>query len=156
MHRYVLRVRYADTDQMGWAYYGEYFRWFEIGRAEMLRSLGVSYREVEDRLGMRLPVREARCQYLKGARYDDPLVIETALAERSRASVTFAYRVVAEAGGELHARGLTVHFFMDRDGRPARPAPELDALLERAPRAPRSAQRSGLEAELLRFRRLAR
>jgi acyl-CoA thioester hydrolase len=64
MHRYTLRVRYADTDQMGWAYYGQYFRWFEIGRAEMLRSLGVSYREVEDRIGMRLPVRDARCHYL--------------------------------------------------------------------------------------------
>jgi acyl-CoA thioester hydrolase len=136
MHRYVLRVRYADTDQMGWAYYGEYFRWFEIGRAEMLRTLGVSYREVEDRLGMRLPVRDARCHYLKGARYDEALVIETAVAERSRAGVTFAYRVVGEASGTLHAFGRTVHFFMDREGRPARPAPELDQLLERAPRAP--------------------
>ena len=137
MHRYTLRVRYADTDQMGWAYYGQYFRWFEIGRAEMLRSLGLSYREVEDRLGMRLPVRDARCHYLKGARYDDAMVIETAVVERSRAGVTFAYRVVAEADGALHAVGRTVHFFMDRDGRPARPAAELDALLERAPRAPR-------------------
>jgi len=137
MHLYSLRVRYADTDQMGWAYYGQYFRWFEIGRAEMLRSLGVSYREVEERLGMRLPVREARCRYLKGARYDEALVIETAVAERSRAGVSFAYRVVGERTGALHAVGGTTHFFMDRDGRPARPAPELDALLERAPRAPR-------------------
>ena len=137
MHRYMLRVRYADTDQMGWAYYGQYFRWFEIGRAEMLRSLGVSYREVEERIGTRLPVRDARCHYLKGARYDDPVVIETAVASRSRAGVTFAYRVVSEVHGTLHAVGRTVHFFMDRDGRPSRPAAELDALLERAPRAPR-------------------
>jgi acyl-CoA thioester hydrolase len=137
MHRYSLRVRYADTDQMGWAYYGQYFRWFEIGRAEMLRSLGVSYREVEERLGMRLPVREARCRYLKGARYDEALAIETAVGDRSRAGVSFAYRVVAEESGALCAVGSTAHFFMDRDGRPARPAGELDALLERAPRAPR-------------------
>jgi acyl-CoA thioester hydrolase len=137
MHRYTLRVRYADTDQMGWAYYGQYFRWFEIGRAEMLRSLGVSYREVENRIGMRLPVRDARCHYLKGARYDDPVVIETAVAARSRAGVTFAYRVVGETDAVLHALGRTVHFFMDREGRPVRPAAELDALLERAPRAPR-------------------
>jgi acyl-CoA thioester hydrolase len=137
VHRFTLRVRYADTDQMGWAYYGQYFRWFEIGRAEMLRSLGVSYREVEERLGMRLPVRDARCHYLKGARYDEAIVIETAIAGRSRAGVTFAYRVVAESDGALHAMGRTVHFFMDRDGRPARPASELDELLERAPRAPR-------------------
>ena len=137
MHRYTLRVRYADTDQMGWAYYGEYFRWFEIGRAEMLRALGVSYREVEERIGMLLPVRDARCHYLKGAPYDEALVIETGVMHRSRAGVTFAYRVVGEAGGGLHAIGRTVHFFMDRSGRPVRPAPELDELLERAPRAPR-------------------
>ncbi|MGH3054329.1 MAG: acyl-CoA thioesterase [Gaiellaceae bacterium] len=137
MHRFALRVRYADTDQMGWAYYGQYFRWFEIGRAEMLRSLGVSYREIEERLGMLLPVRDARCHYLKGAPYDQALVIETAVADRSRAGVTFAYRVVSEAGGAVHAVGRTVHFFMDRDGRPVRPASELGSLLERAPRAPR-------------------
>ena len=64
-------------------------------------------------------------------------MIETAVLARARAGVTFAYRVVAEGSGELHALGRTVHFFMDREGRPARPAAELDALLEAAPRAPR-------------------
>ncbi len=135
MHRYALRVRYADTDLMGWAYYAHYFRWFEIGRAEMLRSLGRSYRDIEEDLGVRLPVRDARCRYLAGARYDQALVIETGLAARSRAGVTFAYRVASESDGTTHAVGRTEHFFMDRSGRPMRPAPEVDALLALAPRA---------------------
>ncbi|MBI1798740.1 MAG: acyl-CoA thioesterase [Candidatus Eisenbacteria bacterium] len=136
MHRFALRVRYADTDRMGWAYYGNYFRWFEIGRAEMLRSLGRSYLSIEDDLGLRLPVREARCRYLRGARYDDALVIETGVADRSRAGVEFAYRVMPEAGGTPHALGRTAHFFMDGDGRPVRVPHELDELLARAPIAP--------------------
>ena len=135
MHRFTLRVRYADTDPMGWAYYGQYFRWFEIGRAEMLRSLGRSYRDIEEQLGQRLPVRDAHCRYLRGARYDEPVVIETGLADRSRVGVAFAYRLAGEEGGTPIAIGRTEHFFMDRDGRPVRPHPDLDGLLERAPRA---------------------
>jgi len=76
MHRFAFRVRYGDTDQMGMAYYANYLRWFEVGRAEMMRSLGTSYRAVED-AGIRLPVLEARCRYLKAARYDDLLAVET-------------------------------------------------------------------------------
>ena len=136
MHRYTLRVRYADTDQMGWAYYAHYFRWFEIGRAEMLRALGRSYRDLEEKAGVQLPVREARCHYLRGVRYDDALVVETGIASRSRAGVRFAYRIAPEAGGPPHALGLTGHFFMDARGRPVRPVPELDQLLARAPAAP--------------------
>ena len=71
MHRFELRVRYGDTDQMGWVYYGNYLRWFEIGRAEMMRSLGRSYREVEEIDGVLLPVLDARCRYYRGARYDE-------------------------------------------------------------------------------------
>jgi acyl-CoA thioester hydrolase len=136
MHRYPLRVRYADTDRMGWAYYGHYFRWFEIGRAEMLRSLGRSYRDLEEEAGVMLPVREARCRYLRGARYDDALVVETGIASRSRAGVRFAYRIAPESGGAPHAVGLTEHFFMDPSGKPIRPGPEIDAVLEGAPIAP--------------------
>ena len=136
MHRFPLRVRYADTDRMGFAYYGHYLRWFEIGRAEMLRSLGRSYRAIEEEVGVLLPVREARCRYLRGARYDDALVVETGIAARSRAGVTFAYRIVPEAEGAPHAVGSTEHFFMDRSGRPVRPAAEVEELLARAPLAP--------------------
>lgn len=136
MHRYVLRVRYADVDRMGWAYYGEYFRWFEIGRTELLRSLGRSYRDIEARSGVMLPVRSARCRYLRGSRYDDALAIETGVLTRSRAGVTFAYRIVPEAGGPPNAVGLTEHFFMTVESKPVRAPADVNELLERAPVAP--------------------
>jgi acyl-CoA thioester hydrolase len=141
MHRYSLRVRYADTEPMGWAYYGHYFRWFEIGRAEMLRSLGRSYRAIEEEVGVRLPVRAARCHYLRGARYDDVLWVETGVVSRSRIGVTFAYRIVPDgaaggAGGAPCAIGATEHFFMDAAGKPMRAVAEVDELLKRAPLAP--------------------
>ncbi len=132
MHRYGIRVRYADTDQMGFAYYGHYLRWFEIGRAEMLRALGWSYRSVEE-AGVQLPVLEARCRYLKPARYDDELTIETGVVELRRAAVRFGYRIVRER--ELLARGETEHCFLDRDGKPQRPPERLATLLRAAPRA---------------------
>ena len=134
MHRYAIRVRYGDTDQMGFAYYAHYLRWFEIGRAEMLRSLGWSYRAVEES-GIQLPVLEARCRYLKPARYDDELWIETGVLEVRRASVRFGYRIVREAENELLAHGETEHCFLDREGRPSRPPARMAELLVVAPRA---------------------
>ena len=134
MHRFTLRVRYGDTDQMGFAYYGNYLRWFEIGRAEMMRSLGHTYREVEEN-GVRLPVVEANCQYVEGARYDERVAIETAVAELKRASVRFAYRIIRASDGALLAHGGTLHCFLGPDGRPARPPAELLEVLKRAPRA---------------------
>ena len=134
MHRYLVRVRYGDTDRMGFAYYAHYLRWFEIGRAEMLRSLGMSYGSVEE-AGISLPVVEAHCRYLKPARYDDAIAIETGVSDLKRVSVRFAYRVVRESDGALLARGTTEHAFVGRDGRPARPPRALAELLERAPRA---------------------
>jgi acyl-CoA thioester hydrolase len=131
MHRFALRVRYGDTDQMGFAYYANYLRWFEIGRAEMLRSLGTTYRAVEES-GLSLPVVEARCRYFKPARYDDEIVIHTAVAHLGRASVRFAYRITRN--DDLLAEGETEHCFLTPDNRPARPSKELHALLERAPR----------------------
>ena len=134
MHRYMVRVRYGDTDQMGFAYYANFLRWFEIGRAEMLRDLGMSYRSVEEG-GIRLPVLEARVRYLEPARYDDTVGIETGVAELRRASVRFGYRIVREADGRLLAEGHTEHCFMDHDDRATRPPAALAALLGRAPRA---------------------
>ena len=133
MHPYVIRVRYGDTDQMGFAYYAHYLRWFEIGRAEMLRSLGWSYRSVEE-AGIQLPVVEARCRYLKPARYDDEVRIETGVLDLKRASVRFGYRIRRDADGELLALGETEHCFLDRAGRPTRPPQRLAELLEKAPR----------------------
>ncbi|HYM81040.1 MAG TPA: thioesterase family protein [Candidatus Limnocylindria bacterium] len=134
MHRHLLRVRYGDTDQMGFAYYANYLRWFEIGRAEMMRALGMTYREVEER-GVSLPVLEARCRYLEPARYDDEIAIETGVIELKRASVRFGYRVVREDDGLALAVGTTLHCFLGGDGRPVRPPERLVTILARAPRA---------------------
>ncbi len=131
--RFVERVRYADTDQMGMAYHGNYVRWFEVGRTEMLRAQGMSYREVEE-AGVRMPVLEVHCRYLKPARYDDELAIETMLTELGRASLRFEYRVVRVADGELLACGATRHCFVDPAGRPVRPPAFFAELLERVAR----------------------
>ena len=133
MHRFELRVRYGDTDQMGWAYYGNYLRWFEIGRAEMMRSLGRSYREVEERDGVLLPVLDARCRYFHGARYDERVTIETGVLDIARASLRFGYRILGE-DGERCALGYTEHCVVNRDAKPVRPPAELAALIETAPR----------------------
>ena len=141
MHRFELRVRYADVDQMGWAYYGNYLRWFEVGRAEMMRSLGKSYREVEVEDGVLLPVLDARCRYLHGARYDELVTIETGVLDQGRATLRFGYRVRGE-DGTVCALGYTEHCVVDRDAKPVRPPAHLAALLAAAPRADDELQRA--------------
>lgn len=135
MHRFEIRVRYADVDQMGWAYYGNYLRWFEIGRAEMMRSLGRSYRSIEDDEGVLLPVLEAAVRYRRGARYDEAIAIETGVLALARARVRFGYRIAGADGGTC-AVGRTEHAYVTRDGRPVRPPAALLALLDAAPRVP--------------------
>ncbi len=107
-HRTTYRVIYGDTDNMGQAYYGNYFRWFEIGRSEMFRSLGLSYKAVEDH-GIFLPVSETHCKYSIPAKYDDILVIETSLDTKIKAGLKFDYKVYSEDGKTLLARGYTKH-----------------------------------------------
>jgi acyl-CoA thioester hydrolase len=119
---------------MGWAYYGNYLRWFEIGRAEMMRSLGRSYREVEEVDGVLLPVLDARCRYLRGARYDERVTIETGVLDLARATLRFGYRVLGE-NGERCALGYTEHCVVTRDAKPVRPPRALAGLLASAPRA---------------------
>ena len=133
MNRFDLRIRYADVDPMGWVYYAHYLRFFEIGRAEMLRALGRTYAQVETEDGILLPVLEARARYLQGARYDDLVTIETGVLDVARASVRFGYRLVSATGAEL-ALGFTEHCYMTREGRPVRPSAALRALLDQAPR----------------------
>lgn len=120
-----VRVTYAQTDRMGYAYYANYLVWFEIGRTELLRSLGQSYREWEDVHGVYLPVAECHCEYRHSAQYDDLLRIETTITALSKASITFAYQVVREADGVVLARGMTRHPFVNREGRIVRIADML-------------------------------
>jgi acyl-CoA thioester hydrolase len=114
-----IRVRYADTDKMGVVYYANYFVWFEVGRTDLLRTSGWSYREMETE-GFSLPVIEAQCAYRAPARYDDEIEVRTTGALVSPVRVHFAYEVVRIADQASLATGSTVHASLDRYGRPSR------------------------------------
>ena len=114
-----VRVRYADTDQMGVVYYANYLIWFEVGRTELLRTLGWSYREMEH-AGIGLPVIEASCVYYRPARYDDALDIQTTGTLVSGVRMQFDYEIVREPAGQLIVRGRTLHAAVNAQGRPAR------------------------------------
>ena len=113
-----LRVRYAETDKMGVAYYANYLVWFEIGRTDLLRTLGWTYREMEDS-GVSLPVIEAHCEYRRPATYDDELEVATRGSLLSPARVAFDYDVT-RVDGTLTAVGRTVHAAVNARGRPCR------------------------------------
>ena len=121
------RVRYAETDQMGVVYYANYLVWFEIGRVELLRSLGLAYAQMESDHGLILPVIEARCRYRSPARYDDQILIETRPAFLRGSVLKFAYRILRKAPeGEEHkvlAEGETVHVVCDEKFK-RKPLPE--------------------------------
>ena len=114
-----VRVRYAETDQMGVVYYANYFVWFEVGRTDLLRDAGWSYREMELE-GIALPVIEAHCEYRQSARYDDELEIRTQGSQLSPVRVAFEYEVVRPRDAATIATGRTIHAALDRDGRPCR------------------------------------
>ena len=114
-----VRVRYAETDQMGVVYYSNYFVWFEVGRTDLLRGTGVTYREMEA-AGVSLPVIEAQCKYKQAAHYDDDLEIRTTGALVSPVRVAFTYEVVRPGDSQTLATGQTVHASIDRNGRPCR------------------------------------
>jgi acyl-CoA thioester hydrolase len=114
-----VRVRYADTDQMGVVYYANYFVWFEVGRTDLLRETGWSYREMEAE-GFSLPVIEARCIYRAPARYDDTLEVRTSGILVSPVRVQFTYEIVRTGDGIVLATGMTEHASLDGRGRPAR------------------------------------
>lgn len=115
-HTMETRVTYRDTDQMGMVYYANYFVYFEMGRTDLLRSMGRTYRSCEED-GIYLPVLEAHCQYLASARYDDVLLITARVTRWTRAALDFEYEVRRKDGGELLVRGATKHAFMNADGR---------------------------------------
>ena len=114
-----VRVRYAETDKMGVVYYANYFVWFEVARTDLLRTMGWSYREMEQ-AGVSLPVIEAHCEYLRPARYDDELDVKTEGRMLSPVRMEFLYEVVDREGRLTAASGRTVHAALDRAGRPCR------------------------------------
>jgi len=110
------RVRYKETDQMGIAHHSNYVVWFEIGRTDLCRSTGITYREIEER-GRLLVVVEIRCRYMTPYRYDDEVLIRTSVAEAGSRMLRFAYELRDGAGGILHATGSSTHFWVDRQSR---------------------------------------
>jgi acyl-CoA thioester hydrolase len=144
-----VRVRYAETDQMGIVYYANYLIWFELGRVEVLRTLGLSYHRLETEYGCILPVIEATCRYKSPARYDDEILIETRPAMLRGTVLKFSYRILRKSpqgeertGPEqtekeqtLLAEGETVHVVCD-DKLQRKPLPEkyqaaLKALMDK-------------------------
>jgi acyl-CoA thioester hydrolase len=113
-----IRVRYAETDQMGVVYYGNYFTWFEVGRAEFCRQLGFDYKRMEIDDDSFIVVVEASCRYKRPARYDELLTIRTRLAESRRRTIRFGYEIIRKDSGEQIATGETNHVICDRLGQP--------------------------------------
>ena len=122
-----VRVRYAETDQMGFVYYGIYAQYYEVGRVELLRSLGLSYSKIED-LGYFLPVVNLAVNYKKSAFYDNELNIQTTIKEIPRSKITFFYEIFNEAN-ELLNEGSTTLVFINKKSKKICKAPNI--LIER-------------------------
>jgi acyl-CoA thioester hydrolase len=123
-----VRVRYSDTDKMGVAHHAAYLHWFELGRTELLRAAGRSYREMEEG-GVKLPVVEAQARYHSSAEYDDELLVETQVHELRRVQLAFSYRISRAGDGQLLATGTTRHAVLDADNRPSRLPGDVRGLL---------------------------
>ena len=122
VHDARLRVRYAETDQMKVVYHSNYIVWMEVGRVELLRSLGYSYEEME-KDGYGLPVAEVHCRYRQPALYDDVVLIRTHIAHLRSKLIRFGYQIVRESSGELLAEGESTHMVKGPDGKIS-PLPE--------------------------------
>jgi acyl-CoA thioester hydrolase len=110
-----VRVRYAETDQMGVVYHANYFIWFEVGRVELLRQLGFSYRDMEQNDHCFIAVVDARCRYKAPARYDEEIIVRTHLKNVRESLVHFGYELVREGDGTVLAEGETTHIVTDAE-----------------------------------------
>ena len=127
-HKTSYRVIYGDTDKMGVVYHANYLRWFEMGRAEMFRSLGLTYKAIEEK-GIFLPVSEVHCKYIASAQYDDMLIIETTIDSTVRAGMKFDYRILRQSDEKLLVTGCTKHACMNAEGRVVRPPEFLKEII---------------------------
>lgn len=127
MNTLSIRISYSDTDQMGMVYYSNYLVFFERGRTELFRSLGISYKELEEKECF-FPVVRSECNYFAPARYDDIINVETKIAEIGAASVTLHYEIKRD--GKILASGITKHPLVNKDLKPIRFPKELKEKLE--------------------------
>jgi acyl-CoA thioester hydrolase len=110
-----VRVRYAETDQMGVVYYANYLVWMEVARVELCKALGFRYRDMELEDGVLLAVIEAQCRYLHPARFDEEVIVETRIADANSRVVEFAYEMRLADSGRKLATGSTRHIFCNRE-----------------------------------------
>ncbi|HEX3373257.1 MAG TPA: thioesterase family protein [Edaphobacter sp.] len=110
-----VRVRYAETDQMGVVYHSNYLIWFEVGRVELIRQMGLNYKQMEEEEGCGISVVDVHARYRAPARYDDELVIETRLLAARGAVVKFGYRILRVNDGALLCEGETMHVCVGKD-----------------------------------------
>jgi acyl-CoA thioester hydrolase len=130
-HDTTVRVRYAETDQMGVVYHANYLIWFEVGRVELMRAMGFEYKTMESEDDCHIVVAEVHCRYEKSARYDEVLRVRTRVAEWRNRIVKFSYEVFRDPGTVLLATGDTTHVICGSNGRPkALPHKYRNALLE--------------------------
>lgn len=113
-----VRVRYAETDQMGVVYYANFFVWFEVARVELMRHLGFSYKQMEIEDDSFVVVAKASCTYKAPARFDDVIRIRTEVSESRKRTITFRYEVFKDGGDSPIATGETLHVICDSKGRP--------------------------------------
>ncbi|GAB3014315.1 acyl-CoA thioesterase [Spirosoma pulveris] len=119
-----IRVRYFDTDQMGIVYYGNYARFYEIGRVEALRHLGLSYKEIEAS-GISMPVYDLNSRFIRPAKYDDLLTIRVTIPQMPKTRLMFAYEIVNQEGQLLNTGQTTLVFVRSETGRPCSAPAEL-------------------------------
>ena len=127
-----VRVRYAETDQMGIAHHKNYYVWMEVARVEWCRAMGFNYRDLEQNEGVLLAVVESRCRYSSSARFDDEVVIQTQISEVTSRMVTFTYDMSVD--GRPVASGETRHIFLNRNLRPTHVPASYRPLFGLAPR----------------------
>jgi acyl-CoA thioester hydrolase len=113
-----LRVRYAETDQMGVVYHANHFIWFEVGRVELLRQLGFNYKDMEHKDGCFIAVVDARCRYKAPVHYDDEIIVRTCLKHVREKVIRFGYELRKQESGELLAEGETMHIVADSTMKP--------------------------------------
>ncbi|MBV6642784.1 MAG: acyl-CoA thioesterase [Cyclobacteriaceae bacterium] len=127
-HEIKIRVRYAETDQMGYVYYGNYATYFEVGRVESFRAIGFSYKELEA-AGIGMPVLEYKTKYLAPAKYDDELTITVKISEMPGVRIRFEYEIRNEVGKTLNIAETTLVFINMETGRPTRLPEKFEALM---------------------------
>ncbi|MFD1768248.1 acyl-CoA thioesterase [Sphingobacterium suaedae] len=123
IHETKIRTRYAETDQMGYVYYGNYASYYEVARTEMLRSTGISYRELEE-IGVMLPVTDLTCKYYQPARYDDLITVKTYIREKPLVRIKFEYEVFNQQGILLNTGSTQLVFVDMKKNKPCR-APQI-------------------------------